>query len=279
MIFPTDDDELKKRVTYLVESCLSTRDERDQRYQWREQNYLYGTSGGDRAPINKLESHIDLVTSFLYAPDHAFYHISAFSHSDDISVLKAISLQDDFNDDFLEAGMSDTFMEGVQWSTVYDTMIPKIGWNRDQGELFLKLVPPHNFGVYQESEPDIDSQQCFCHTYFIDYQLAVGKLILAGHSAKIPQLKVTHSDSVSPFPEMVNRMIISGSLGTSLSGAYFGQINPDLPPDATYQSKTTAPMVRFSELWAWDDTYLDYRVFHLMEPNILIGDSVKTITE
>ena len=276
MIFPTDEDELAKRVTYLVERCLSTREDREQLYNWREQNYLFGTANGGRAPINELESHIDLVSSFLYAPDHAFFHINADS-DEDPEVAKSIALQDDFNEDFQSSDMSDTFMDGVPWSIVYDTIIPKVGWNRDRGELFLDLVPPHNFGVYNERITDLDSQECFVHTYFLDYQKAAGKLMLAGHRDKLAQIKVTHSDSVSPFPEMLQRMIISGTTGSSLSGTLFGQVNPDYTPEATYQPKTSVPLVRFNELWAWDDTYLDYRVFHLIEPNILVGDSVKTI--
>jgi len=276
MIFPTNEDELEKRVTYLVERCLSTREDREQLYNWREQNYLFGTSGGGRAPINELESHIDLVSSFLYAPDHAFFHISSES-DEDLEVAKSIALQDGFNEDFQSSDMSDTFMDGVPWSIVYDTIIPKVGWNRDRGELFLDLVPPHNFGVYNERITDLDSQECFVHTYFLDYQKAAGKLMLSGHGDKIAQIKVTHSDSVSPFPEMLQRMIIAGTTGSSLSGTLFGQVNPDYTPEATYQPKTSVPLVRFNELWAWDDTYLDYRVFHLIEPNILVGDSVRWI--
>jgi hypothetical protein len=276
MIFPKDEEMLAKRVTYLVEHCLETRDERDRLYQWRERNYLFGADQG-QADINKLESHIDLVTSFLYAPDHAFYHISADASDNDIEVLKTIALQDDFNDDFQSCGLSSAILEAIPWSLVYDTMIPKVGWNRDRSELFIELVPPHNFGVYRESVTDLDSQSCFCHTYFIEYQQACGKLMLAGHADMIPRIKVTSSDSVSPFPEMLQRMIIAGSTGSSLTGTLFGQVNPDYNPEPIYQPKTSAPLVRWNELWAWDDEFLDYRVFHLIEPDILISDSGKTI--
>jgi hypothetical protein len=277
MIFPTDKDELQNCVRYLVERCLSTRDERDKLYQWREKYYLFGTNGLESARENVIESHLDLVTSFLYAPDHAFYHIAAAAADDEAAVLKATALQDDFNEDFQESGVSDAIMEAIPWALVYDTMIPKQGWNRDRGEWFMELVPPHNFGVYREDVTDIDSQSCFVHTYFIEYQQAVGKLILAGRDEDIERIKVTHSSAISPFPEMLQRMIISGSTGASLTGTLFGQVNPDYSPTATYQAKSSVPLVRFNELWAWDDRTLDYRVFHMIEPDILAGDSLKTI--
>jgi hypothetical protein len=277
MIFPTDDAELQDWVQHLTEKCLSTREDRNRLYDWREKYYLFGTQGYEQAKYNRLESHLDLVTSFLYAPDHAFYHISASQNADDAQVLKAQTLQDDFNDDFQSCGISDAIMASIPWSLCYDTMLLKQGWNRDRDEWFVELVPPHNFGVYNEAIADLDSQECFAHTYFLDYQKAAGKMILAGREEEIPRLKVNHSASVSPFPEMLQRMIISGTGGGSLAGNVFGQVNPDYSPSATYQAKTEVPLVRFTELWAWDDTYLDYRVFHMLEPDILVGDSRKTI--
>jgi hypothetical protein len=277
MIFPTEKDELQKCVKYLIERCLSTRDERDKTYQYREKYYLFGSNGLEPARENVIESHLDLVTSFLYAPDHAFYHIAAAASDDEISVLKAVALQDEFNEDFQDSGVSDAIMEAIPWALVYDTMLTKQGWNRDREEWFMELVPPHNFGVYREEVSDLDSQSCFVHTYFIEYQQAVGKLIVAGHDEDIERIGVTRSSAISPFPEMLQRMIISGATGASLTGTLFGQVNPDYSPATTYQAKSSVPLVRFNELWAWDDRTLDYRVFHMMEPDILVGDSLKTI--
>ncbi len=277
MIFPTEKEELQKCVRYLIERCLSTRDERDKLYQWREKYYLFGSNGLEPARENVIESHLDLVTSFLYAPDHAFYHIAADTSADDLAVLKALALQDDFNEDFQEAGISDAIMQAIPWSLVYDTMIAKQGWNRDREEWFIELVPPHNFGVYREDITDLDSQSCFVHTYFIEYQQAVGKLLMAGRGDDIERIQVTHSGAMSPFPEMLQRMIISGTTGASLTGTLFGQVNPDYSPTMTYQAKSSVPLVRWNELWAWDDRTIDYRVIHMIEPDILVGDSVETI--
>lgn len=277
MIFPTDKEELRNCVKYLIDRCNSTREDRDRTYQWREKYYLFGTQGYENAKYNRLESHLDLVTSFLYAPDHAFFHIAADSNADELDVLKAQALQDDFNEDFQEAGISEIIMMSIPWSLVYDTMIIKQGWNRDRNQWFAELVPPHNFGVYREDVTDLDSQQCFTHTYFIDYQYAAGKLILAGQREQIERLAVQRTASISQFPEMLQRMIVAGTGGSNLAGTIFGQVNPDYSPSATYQPKSEVPVVRFTELWAWDDTCLDYRIFTMIEPDILVGDSMATM--
>jgi hypothetical protein len=277
MIFPTEPDALQNCVRYLVERCLSTRADRDKTYQWREKYYLFGTQGYESAKYNRLESHLDLVTSFLYAPDHAFFHIAADSNAEDRDVMMATALQDDFNEDFQEAGISDVIMSAIPWSLVYDTMLVKQGWNRDRNQWFAELVPPHNFGVYREGISDLDSQQCFTHTYLMDYQVAAGKMILAGRESDLERLKVQRTDAISPFPEMLQRMIVAGTGGSNLAGTIFGQTNPDYSPSATYQPRTEVPLVRFTELWAWDDSCLDYRTFHMLEPDLLIGDSKATV--
>lgn len=277
MIFPTEPEALQNCVQYLIDRCLSTREDRDRTYQWREKYYLFGTQGYESAKYNRLESHLDLVTSFLYAPDHAFFHIAADSNADDLEILKAQALQDDFNEDFQEAGISDAIMASIPWSLVYDTMLIKQGWNRDTNQWFAELVPPHNFGVYREGVPDLDSQQCFVHTFLIEYQYAAGKLMNAGRAGDIPRIRVQNSDSISPFPEMLQRMIVAGTGGSNLAGTIFGQTNPDYSPSATYQPRTQVPLVRFNELWAWDDSCGDYRIFHMVEPDLLVGDSMATM--
>ena len=275
MILPTDEDNLARTVIYLCERCLSTREQRNRVYDWRERYYLFGTTGYEPSRYNRLESHIDLVTSFLYAPDHAFYHIAADRNAKDEEIQKAISLQDDFNDDFQSSGISDAIMDAIPWSLVYDTMIGKLGWNRDRGNLFCEIIPPHNFGVYRERITDLESQSAFTHTYFMEYQQACARLMFAGHEDWIPRLKVVYQDSISPMPEMLNRMIIAGTGGSNLAGTVFGQVNPDYTQSATYQAQSEVPVVRFTELWVWDDSYTDWRVFNILEPDLVFGDSVK----
>jgi hypothetical protein len=277
VILPTDPTELQNCVRWIIERCLSSRDERERTYQWREKYYLFGTQGYEQAKYNKIESHLDLVTAFLYSPEHAFFHVAAPSNADDLDVLKATALQDDFNEDFQACGISDVVVSVIPWALTYDTMIIGQGWNRDKNEWYAYAIPPHNFGVYRESIPDLDSQQAFVHTYFLDYQTAAGKLMLAGRESEIDQLKVSYTDSINPFPEMLQRMIVTGTGGSNLAGTIFGQVNPDYSPSATYQPKSAVPVVRFNELWVWDDSTKDYRVFHVLEPDIIIGDSMDTI--
>jgi hypothetical protein len=277
MIFPTDDEGIEKRVKWIIDTCTASRDDRAQLYQRRERYFLFGTDSSDPIRYNRLESHIDLVAAFLYAPDHAFYNIAADRNADDAVVKQAIALQDEWNDDFQDDGLSDLVAEAIPWALVYDTMIMKQGWNDTREAQFAELVPPQNFGVFREDVTDLNSQSAFCHTYFLEWSEAAQRLIRAGRGADLPRISVENRPVVSPFPELLNRMIISATGGSNLSGNMIGQVNPDFTPLATYQPKVDTPMVRFDELWAWDDECSDYRIFHMCDPDILISDSRKTV--
>ncbi len=277
MIFPSDEEGISNRVKYVIDQCNATRDYRSQLYNRRERYFLFGTDAGEQVRYNRLESHIDLVAAFLYAPDHAFYNIAADRNADDAIVKQAIALQDEFNDDFQDDGLSDLVAEAIPWSLVYDTMIVKQGWNDAREAQFAELIPPQNFGVFREDVADLDSQSAFCHTYFLEWSEAAQRVIRAGRGSDLARIAVENQPFVSPFPEMLNRMIIAGTGGSNLMGNITGQINPTFTPTATYQPKVDTAMVRFYELWAWDDDCSDYRIFHMVDPDIVIGDSKKTV--
>lgn len=277
MIFPRNLEDLQKRVKLLCDACLATSRDRAELYRRREAYFLFGTELQSPVRCNRIESHLDLVTSFLFAPDHQFFHISAEPNSDDAVVQQAIALQDSFNDDFQADGLSDLFGDAVPYALTYDSMIFKVGWNDTHKCLTGELVQPHCFGVYREDIADLGSQQAFCHTYFLDWSSSAQVLLRAGRGSQISELSVTNNPIVSPFPDMLHRMIISSSTGKNMLGNMIGQVNPIYTPLATYQPKVDAPCVQWYELWAWDDDENDYRQFRMCAPDILISDSKKVV--
>lgn len=277
MIFPRNREDLEKRVKLLCDACMATARDRAELYRRREAYFLFGTEMQTPVRHNRLESHLDLVSSFLFAPDHQFFHISAEANSDDAIVQQTIALQDFFNDEFHDAGLSDLFSDAIPWALTFDSMIMKVGWNEVRQGLMAELVAPHNFGVYREDIADINSQQCFCHTYFLDWSASAQVLLRAGRGSDIIKLSVTNEPFVQPFPSLLNRMIITSTSGKNLLGNMMGQINPIYTPLASYQPKVDAPCVQWFELWAWDDDARDWRSFRMCAPDILIDDSEKVV--
>jgi hypothetical protein len=264
-------------LQWVIDTCMDSRKERKDLYDRRRQYYLYGGTDPDGVIYNRIESHLDLVASFLYSPDHASFSLAAPLNSPDLLVKQYMSAQDAFNNDFRDAGLFDFFGDAILGSLVFDTVIMKCGWSDINDDPTCKLIMPWQFGVFAEELTELESQQAFCHQYHIDYDNACQRLRRAGLSEMISKLEVTNSPFVSPFPDLITKMIISTTGGENLQGTIGGSINPTYTARASYNAKVDRPLVEFHELTVWDDECEDYRVFFVIAPGIVISDSKKTI--
>ena len=200
MIIPENETLKAEYLTWILSTCLASKEERKALYDRRRQFFLYGTSGDSDIIYNRIESHLDLVGSFLYSPDHAEFSLSAPANASDAEVKQFMAAQDAFNNDFRDAGLFDFFGNALGWSLVMDTIIGKMGWSDVKEEETFTMVMPWQFGVFAEEVTELESQPAFVHTYHIDYDNACQRLIRAGLSNKIDQLNVVNTPFRSPFP-------------------------------------------------------------------------------
>lgn len=277
MIIPTDPERKKNFVRWLVSTCMESSRDRRALYENRRRYYYFGTNTGSPVKYNRLISHIDLVSAFLYSTSSARYEVSAPRNSEDATIKKFLAAEDTWNDEFRDSGLSDDFGEALVWSLVYDTMIMKPGWNSDRGQLFTELVHPASFGVFREDRHDIDSQEAMVHRYPLGWDEAVERIVRAGLTDRIADLKVINAPEESPFPELITSLIVAATGGADLAGNIMGQINPDYMPRPTYRANVDQPMIMFNEVWVWDSAAKDYRIFIMAEPDILLSDSKETI--
>lgn len=246
----------------ITSICLSSKRDREELYLRRKRYFLFGTSDyATEVKFNRLESHIDLVASFLYAADHARYNISAPRNSEDMIINQIVSLEDEWNDQFRDSGLAYMFSDAVLWSLVFDSMFIKMGWNDARDELFGKMFAPHDFSVYDESEPDIDSQEAFVHSYSLNWDNAVQRLLRAGKKPDIKKLAQRPGAYTDEMPPVLANLLISATGGANLAGAISGQAMLDYNPRATYEPGSDNPMVRAHEVWVWDDLSEDYAIF------------------
>lgn len=248
-----------------------------QMYTTRRSYFMFGTTDNGRTIYNRLQAHTDLVASFLYAADHARYTVAAPRNSDQMIVAQMAAVEDDWNDEFRDSGLAYQFGDALIWATVYDSMFIKLGWNDARESLFGKLVEPHAFGVFDETEPDLDSQEAFSHSYTLNWDDAVMRLYRAGKKDQIQRLSVTTGEGDTELPAPLRSMIISGSAGPNLQGPLIGAVNTNYEMQALYQSQSTVPKVQFHEIWIWDTIAEDYCTITLCEPDIIISDSRDTI--
>jgi len=277
MILPSDPRKRDEYLKWVIDTCLISRDERRDLYERRRKFFIYGTDTDKEITYNRIESHLDLVSSFLFSGDRANFSLSAKLNSPDAEVKQFMAAADEFNNDFRDAGLFDLFAEASTWALVFDTMVLKMGWSDTRAEVTATAIEPWKFGVFAEELTEIEDQQAFCHAYHIDYDNAVQRLARAGLADRIKDLKVVNTPFESPFPEVITRMIISSTAGSDVTGNITGAVNPSYIARPSYVARVDRPLVPFYELTIWDDDCADYRVFWVIEPDIVISDSFKTI--
>jgi hypothetical protein len=277
VIIPSKDPLRQDKVIWIRDACMLSRTDRLVMYQRRRRFFLFGTYGQEKVIYNRLMAHIDLVASFLYAADHCRYNLSAPRNSDEVIQKQVLALGEDWNDEFRSSGIADQYTIGLMWSLIYDCMFMKIGWG-DRGGLFGKLIPPNAFAVFDETEPDLDSQEAFVHTYRVNWDNAVLRLLRAGLGDRIKDLRTESTPSIDDMPPVMAQMIISNTGGVNLGGPMMGQVMPDYEPQGYYEAKSDIPTVQFQEVWVWDDFIEDYVIFTIADPDIILTDSRETVS-
>ena len=277
MIIPDSPAKQPEFLRWVIDICLNSKEERKALYDRRRGFFLFGSSGDEEIIYNRIESHLDLVSSFLYSSDSAQFSLSAPLNATDDEVKQYLAAQDSFNNDFRDAGLFDYFGDAIIGSLTYDSMFLKMGWSDTHEDATCTLIEPWKFGVFSEEITELESQPAFVHTYHIDYDNACQRLYRAGLGAKIPNLNVVNTPFESPFPELITRMIIASTSGENLAGNVTGSVNPSYVARPTYQAKVDRPLVAFHEVTIWDDECSDYRVFFVVDPDIVISDSKRTI--
>jgi hypothetical protein len=279
MQIPNDEAEKAKFLEWIVDICTSSQWERRKLYERRRRYYLFGQNSEQMTRLNRMESHLGLVASFLFSPDGLQYTISAPPNSGDKEIEQYLALQDDWNEEVQDSGLADSASEAVIWSLVYDTMILKLGWDDNTGQLFPHMIEPSSFGVFREDQSAFSMQQAMTHSYVLDFDDAVDRLIRAGQKDRIKDLMTTNSPEDMGLPSPLTALIISssGPGGFNPSANMMGEANMNYEASPSYTPKISQPMVRFHEVWVWDSESNDYRIFEMIEPDIIISDSKRTI--
>lgn len=250
------------KIDQILDICLASKRDRDQLYLRRKRYFMFGTTDYSvEVKYNRLQAHSDLVASFLYAADHCRFNIAAPRNSSDEIIAQIVALEDEWNETFRDCGLAYMVADAVLWALVYDSMFIKLGWNDARDDLIGRLFSPQDFSVYDESEPDLDSQEAFVHSYSINWDNAVMRLLRAGKKPLIKKMSARPGQFTDDMPPVLANLLISATGGPNISGAMSGRASVDYEPRAVYEPNSDNPMVRAHEIWVWDDTSEDYAIF------------------
>ena len=264
-------------LRWLIDKCTVSKQERQALYERRRRYYLYGQNQEQTVRFNKLKSHLALLRSFVFAEDSCTFSVTAPNNADELLVAKFLAIEDEWNGDFTASGLADAYDEALLWSIVYDTMFLKLGWNSVTHQQFAEIVPAIAIGVFEEYK-SFENQQAFVHSYVLDYDDAVERLLTGGLTHRIPELgQATGGGAEQGLPGTMNQLIISATGGTNLAGNVVGEVNPTYTPSPSFRPRIAHTVVPFHEVYVWDSAALDWRTFHVIDPTIIIADSKRTV--
>lgn len=256
MRVPKDDDKRLDLYTEVRAACLASREDRLTHYAQNRRWFLYGTGDGEEpSRSNKIYSHLDTVTSFLYAMDTTRFSIKLGQRANPTDYDRKESFANRVNEEWKSSNADLIWDVSVLFSLLYDSVFVK--HIRRGRQLHPFYVDPACFGVYRDDVPMLDRQEAFAHVFYMTHS-DLGRR-LRFHPKRddiLKRVSETYSkkDTAEQMPQIMN-LINMVQTQTNLIGEV--NVPTQLMPD--YKADIRVPLVEMCELWIWDDSIDDYR--------------------
>jgi hypothetical protein len=250
----------------IINKCLVSREQRRGDYSSLRSYFLFG-AGPEESPAhyNKIYSHIDQLTSFLYSAETTRFTISLGASTDASQQKFVPSLVQKLHDEWNNSNADQVFAMTLTWALVFSSAFIKLIQNR--GAIHPYLVDPGNVGVLREDTPYTDRQEAMVHVYYTTKSDLWARLW--NHPKRDQILDRVQSAQHQPtqVPEGVDRIIMSQTNPT-----IYGTVNLDLYGFNRMKAQVAEDTIEMVELYVWDDEIQDYQVVTRADPDVIIYD-------
>ena len=266
MIIPKNSAEREDFYLDIMQKCLVSKEERRGDYSTLKAYYLFG-SGPEQPPalFNKINPHMDQLTSFLYSAETTRFSISLGASVPLLEHRKAPTLTQALNDEWLNSNADQVFSAALTWALVYNSAFVKLVVNNG---ITPYMVEPASIGVLREDIPYTDRQEAIVHTYYITKSELYARLY--SHPRRediVSRVSTAYPEQESAIPEAVNRIVLSQA-----SPEMYGNVNMDLYGMNRYKSRVAEDVIEMQELWVWNDETADYQCVTIANPLVVIYD-------
>jgi len=250
----------------LITKCNVSKESRKSDYSVLRSYYLFGADPeSPPAYFNKINPHLDQLTSFLYSSETTRFSIQLGASVDPMEQHKTPVLTNALNDEWLNSNADEVFSTALTWSLVYNSAYIKLVMNNG---ITPYMVEPAAIGVLREDAPYTDRQEALVQTYYITKSELQARLYSHPKQKEILSRLVSSQRSpVSDIPEAVNRIILSQSNPT-----ISGNVNLDLYGLNRYRPEVAEDTIEMKELWVWNTDTADYQVVTIASPDVIIYD-------
>ncbi len=282
---PQGERELLKFANDTIEKCRVSVGQRAAYCRLMNAITETGRYDGMKSLINMMHSHLARAATHLFSPvelkfslDYDRVYPMKFYQMGSV-IAKQLTRQ------WQRTSTDKMFARGVFDSLKYGASILK-QWAQVEGPkqkpaFYAKLVMPWQFGVYNESENDLDRQAALCETSIVTLAEVWRRICHLPDAKKLYERIRSHAmtgQSMSDPQSYFHQVLSTSTLQTGVNGATrplpggIVQLNND--PNFSIMGPTVAAeTVQVHELWVQDDE--DYTTIILIEPDILIAPLYK----
>jgi hypothetical protein len=261
---------MANRVADLVQRCSASRDARKNRYATLRLWYTRGSGANQPARYNKLEAHVELLGSYLYAPETTrfFAKLPANLRSEWREPLTVAA--DEFVTRWRDCGADVLFANIVEWALVYNSAFAKV-LPDPHNDTQLAYIHPGDLGVLREDLASLDAQDVVCHWYSLTVP-QIRRLVGALPDAdKIVAWAEQHAvpgaaGESGVLPQVLQQVVVSNVTGAFPNQTAQGITDLSSIMDEGYAA-VEEPLVEVTEVWeraefktANDERYIDYQV-------------------
>ena len=267
----------KKRLQFyqeVADTCMASRENRMEQYaQWRAY-YYYGTAGdGGPSAWNLIYSHLDMLTSFLYASDSTRFSVRMGAHGQHADQKRTGPFSKLIMEEWKNSNADIVYQMAILWALVYDSTFVK--HIRRSGQVHPFMVDPASIGVYREDVPMLDRQEAFVHVYYMTKSDLEKRLALHPRRKEILQQAVesySKRDIASTSPPLIDRVVLtSGAPGIPMTNVV-GEANIPLNTQSGYVAQLDVPVIEMQEMYIWNSAEDDYQTVTMAAGNVVVFD-------
>jgi hypothetical protein len=267
----------------MIETCRVSQSTRGAYYRLLNQIAETGRADGTKALINTMNYHLERTQSHLFSPIELKFACDFDNEYTPDVVKRGQVVAKHLTRHWERSGCGTLFGQGVKEALKYGASILK-QWPKSEGSegkerisYEKQLVQPWNFGVYKESEADIDNQEALCETSYLTGPEVWQRIYRFPKARELYDRIMVHAQmgqSAGSGPDSFFHQVLSTSqLNTGVQQATrplpggIVQLGND-PNYPTISPVDGAPTVKFHELWIKDED--DYATIQIVEPDVLV---------
>lgn len=281
MKLPKTTEELIPWVRDRVEECFVSVESRRRVYREYRDIFYTGSGAGEQASKhNKVFSHIDKLSSYLFSPAEVRYTLDFQDSDSPLWKRKAEVAGKHLNRLFSRRRVDIALAEANMWSLVKGCTVMRVNWSHGGFEPWV--IQPEFFGVMNEAEPTLDRQEAFCVTTMLT-ESALERLLTNHPRRREIMSRIGQAFDASMLAEMQSGGGFSvfgggswpnGGIGIpgistpavtqqGMADVLGAQMGPILAPEVQ------ARLIELHELWVWDDDRDDWTTIQYAEPGLI----------